>query len=71
MEYYAIPDTIGVAAGTIDDDGLMGKLDGPVNHIFVAEKAEWYTIPSDGLRRYTGFPEEFQKAIDAWRKKGM
>lgn len=67
MEYHATGDTIGVAAGTIDEGSVVGKLAGPSSHIFVAEKAAWFTIPDDGLRRYDRFPDSLQEAIDAWK----
>jgi len=67
MEYHATGDTISVAAGTIDEGRVVGKLAGPSSHIFVAEKAAWFTIPDDGLRRYDRFPDDFQEAIDAWK----
>ena len=64
-----MPKTFGIAVGTIDEESVVGELAGPSNHIFVAEKAAWYRIPDDGLRRYNGFPEEMQKTIDAWKKR--
>ena len=67
MQYHHIPDTVGVAAGTIEEDSLKEQLSGPSNHIFVAEKASWFTIPNDGLPRYEAFSPEFTKMLDAWR----
>ena len=66
MEYYATPDTISIAAGTIDEGSVVGDLPGPTNHIFVADKAPWFKIPNDGLERYDGFPDGMQTAIDRW-----
>lgn len=63
--YHATPDTIAIAAGTIDDDKILAELPERSNHIFVAEKAAWFTIPEDGLKRYMGFPEGVQSVIDA------
>ena len=68
MVYHAIPDTISVAAGTVDDGIVVGELPGPTNHIFVAEKAPWFTIPNDGLKRYDRFPDSIQEAINVWSK---
>lgn len=71
MEYHATGNTISVAAGTIDEGSVVGELAGPNNRIFVEEKAAWFTIPDDGLKRYDRFPDSFQEAIDAWKAGRM
>lgn len=65
MQYHCIPDTVSVGAGTVEEESLTEKLSGRTNHIFVAEKASWFTIPNDGLPRYEKFPPEFTKMLDA------
>lgn len=67
MEYYADPKTVGVAAGTIDEESVTRQLVGPSNHIFVSEKASWFTLPDDGLPRYEKFSPTFQKMLDTWK----
>ena len=68
MQYYMTPDSIGVAAGTVDEASLQGRIVKP-NHIFVAEKAGWYILPEDGLDRHDMFPPEFQEAIERWKQQ--
>lgn len=52
-----MPDIISIAAGTIDEDSMGTVLAGPTSHIFVSEKATWFTIPEDGFERYDRFSE--------------
>lgn len=62
MKYKANPGTIGICAGTVDEkstrtpEELVEAVKGTAHHIFVGEKAAWYEIGEDGLRRYEGFP---------------
>ena len=67
MTYYALPDTIAVAAGTIDEESVQGELVKPSNHIFLGEKAKWYTLPEDGLARYDEWPPGFEDALETWK----
>ena len=67
MTYYATPDTIAVAAGTIDEKSVQGELVKPGNHIFVGEKANWFVLPEDGLDRYDEFPPGFEDALETWK----
>lgn len=67
MQYYATPDDIGVAAGTVDEASVQGRLVKP-NHIFVADKAGWDILPEDGLERYEKFTPGFQEALDTWKQ---
>ena len=67
MTYYALPDTIAVAAGTIDEESVQGELVKPGNHIFLGEKAKWYVLPEDGLDRYDEWPPGFEDALETWR----
>ena len=64
MQYYMKPERVGITYGTIDE--CNGKLDPPVEHIFLKEKAPWFTLPDDGLPRHDGFDAPFQKKLDAW-----
>ena len=69
MTYYVLPDTISVAAGTVDEESMKGRILKPENHIFVGEKAEWYTLPDDGLKRYKTFSPEYIDLLDGWRQQ--
>lgn len=62
MKYKAEPGTIGICAGTVDESsveaqGLEEMVQGKAKHIFVGEKAGWYILGEDGLRRYEGLTE--------------
>ncbi len=64
MKYMAEPESIGIAAGTVDEDsvgeeGLEEVVQGKSKHIFVGEKAGWYTLREDGLKRCEKFPDGF------------
>ena len=48
-----LPET-GVAAGTLDDDG-MTVVPRPAAHIFLGEKASWFEVPDDGAERFQGW----------------
>lgn len=67
MAYYATPDTIGVAVGTIDEESVQGELAKPDSHIFVGDKAGWFTLPEDGLARYANFTPGFTDALEKWK----
>ena len=69
MTYYALPDTISVSAGTIDEESMKGRILKPDNHIFVGEKADWYTLPDDGLKRYKEFPPGITDALENWKQQ--
>lgn len=68
MTYSCEPDRIGIAAGTIDEDTIKGSMVSATAHIFVSQKACWYTIGEDGLRRWDRFSVEFQQKINDWEK---
>ena len=68
MMYKCDPDAIGIAAGTIDEDSVIGELEKAKTHIFLSQKASWYAVPEDGLERYERFSEEFQQLLDKWTK---
>lgn len=61
MKYKANPQSIGICAGTVDENSMgpkgLGAVQGKANHIFVGEKAGWYEIGEDGLRRYERFTD--------------
>ena len=47
-----MPDTLGVAIGTVDEGRSAISLKGIGNkHIWVSTKPDWYSIPEDGLER--------------------
>ena len=69
MTYYAEPDTISIAAGTVDEESMKGRVLKPNSHIFVGEKAEWYTLPNDSLKRYEAFPPGLTDALEVWKQQ--
>lgn len=69
MTYYAVPDTISIAAGTVDEESMKGRILKPNVHIFVGEKAEWYSLPDDGLKRYEAFPTGLTDALETWNQQ--
>lgn len=48
------PDSIGIVAGTFDDESVVPP---PSAHIFLEEKAPWYELPEDGAERWQGWSE--------------
>ena len=69
MTYYAIPDTIGVASGTVDEQSVQGELPKVHNHIFVKDKAKYHDIPDDGAPRYEAFPPGFEEDLEKWKQQ--
>ncbi len=69
MKYKAEPDSVGICAGTVDETSMGPKrleevVNGKVKHIFVGEKAGWYTLGEDGLRRYEKFTDGMGEVDD-------
>lgn len=72
MKYFC-DETIGVAAGTIEEEGSakeggLGKW-GVTEHIFLTEKAGWFDVPDDGAKRWEGFSEGFKEKLEGWRRE--
>lgn len=71
MQYKFQQERISITAGSIDEESVKCGLGvKPSEHIFLREKAEWFEVPDDGVPRYEGFPDEFQRKLDSW-KQGM
>ncbi|KAL9022184.1 MAG: hypothetical protein Q9185_000584 [Variospora sp. 1 TL-2023] len=72
MKYFC-EETIGVAAGTIDEKGCAKGGDSGrwriKEHIFLREKTEWFDVPDDGAKRWAGFSEGFEEKLEGWRKE--
>ena len=51
MRYRKESETIGIPAGTLDDQGIQ-DFDVPTDNIWLQEKASWYKLPDDGFARY-------------------
>src|SRR6266536_2534349 len=53
MQYKCQPDQISIAAGTIDEESVKGKLPKVGAHIFVdsMDNDGWYELPKDGIKR--------------------
>lgn len=57
--------------GLVDDEHTVGSMPGPKEHIFLAEKAAWWTVDEgDGLERYENFINAFQKRLKDWEVRG-
>lgn len=68
MEYKCEPGSIGLTAGTIDEDSIRGMMPGVEAHLFVGKgekKAGWYEMPDDKVPKYKEFTPEFQKKLDS------
>lgn len=66
---YLCDESIGVAAGTIEEGSLRERMMGVREHIFVGQKAGWYQLPEDGVERWEGFTEEFEEKLEVWKRK--
>ncbi|KAJ5601739.1 hypothetical protein N7510_011273 [Penicillium lagena] len=56
MSLDSEPSSLGIAVGTLDDDGSV-QVPPPASHIFLKEKASWFQLPDDGAKRYQGWTE--------------
>ena len=71
MKYHCRPDGTSIAMGIVDNPGVIGKMPQPTAHIFLKEKAEWWSLPdNDGLARYDSFDEAYEKRFEEWISKG-
>ena len=57
MKYKAEPKNIWLCAGGVDEESMrdgkaLEEVKAKANHIFVGEKAGWYTLGADGLDMY-------------------
>jgi hypothetical protein len=69
MRYDHQPESIGIAAGTIDEGSVKGVLPKADHHIFLHEKAGWYDLPDDDTGKFATYRPAFQEELDASRKK--
>jgi hypothetical protein len=69
MQYHLQPERLGIAAGTIDRS--TEPLPQPEEHIFLAEKASWFRVPDDGLKRFMEFDPPFQSKLDSWKRENL
>lgn len=69
MKSHLELDSIDIAAGTIDDDSVEGDLVPVSAHIFVSQKASWFAIGQDGLKRWDRFTGGYQLKLDEWERK--
>ncbi len=71
MKYHCDPDETSVVMGIVDDEHVVGEMPRPAEHIFLKEKARWWSIPDgDGLARYEGFTEAYQARLKDWVSRG-
>lgn len=66
---YLCDESIGVAAGTIEEGSLRERILGVSEHIFVGQKVGWYELPEDGAGRWERFTEGFEEELRAWKRK--
>ena len=69
MMYKFQSERVYLTAGSIGEKSVKGVLVKPMEHIFLGEKAAWFEVPDDGLRRHEGFPgaEKFWGKVEEWR----
>lgn len=71
MKYHCRPDGISVVMGLVNDEDVVGTFVKPKEHIFLEEKALWWSISEDdGLARHGGFNEGFQRRLKEWGAAG-
>lgn len=71
MRYHCRPDATSVNLGVIDDASVESTMPKPKEHIFLREKACWFSLPDDGgLDRCDGFNEPFQLRLQDWITRG-
>jgi hypothetical protein len=64
------PEVMSITVGSIDEGSVKGKLVKPSMHIFLEEKAGWFDLPEDGLKRFEKWDDEVSdKKIQAWLKE--
>lgn len=68
MMYHCDGANIGIAAGTIDEDSLEGRVMQVTEHIFLGQKPGWHAISEDGVKRWERFPDGFEKKLQEWEK---
>jgi hypothetical protein len=57
--------------GIVDDASVAGEMPQAKEHIFLKEKAAWWSVPGDdGLARHEAFNETFQNRLKDWVVKG-
>jgi hypothetical protein len=73
MSYKCSPETIGITAGSIDENSVRTTLPKVSEHVFVETggKAGWYDLPDDKVPKYPRFSSRFQRKIDDWKKVMM
>jgi len=71
MRYHCRPDGTSVVIGLVDEASVVGQLPKPKEHIFLQEKAKWFSVyEDDGLARHNGFNEPFQNRFKEWVLEG-
>ncbi|KAL8835217.1 MAG: hypothetical protein Q9170_003413 [Blastenia crenularia] len=71
MKYHCRPDGTSIVMGIVDDGYVQGDIAQPKEHIFLAEKATWWSmVEYDGLAKHDEFNEGFQARLQAWNEAG-
>jgi hypothetical protein len=66
MRYCHQLDELSIAANTVDKS--MKPLPRPETHVFLREKAAWFELPDDGIKRYHQFSHRFEEKLDKWKQ---
>ena len=70
MKYSCNPDHTSVALGIVDNDTIRGEVVKPKEHIFLKEKAMWWSVAEDGAEKWDHFDNDFLNAKDEWAQGG-
>ncbi|TVY19030.1 putative lyase [Lachnellula arida] len=68
MQYKWEPEVIHLTAGTINEQSVKGNMPKIGQHLFVQEKAGWFSLPDDEVPKCQTFGSGFQKKLEAWKK---
>lgn len=68
MMYHWGGASIGIAAGTIDEESLKGAVMQVTEHIFLGQKPAWHAIAEDGVKRWDRFSDELEQKLQEWEK---
>ncbi|KAK7920865.1 hypothetical protein PG985_008887 [Apiospora marii] len=71
MKYHCRPDGTSITMGLVDDEHIVGAIPAVKEHIFLGDKASWWSVPSgDGTARHSGFNEPFSRRLQDWISRG-
>ena len=65
MRYFLNADRVSVTLGTVIES--QPPLPSLQAHIFLKDKAPYFVLADDGVKRYDEFPEDFSNKLAQWR----